>query len=210
MIVTTRRFAAATAAILLGLTATHASAAGFFGTGDPQTAIPDGLQITFEAVPTGIYGELNSGGVTFRAQTLYFTVSPVTMGQAIDTTDALHIGFDEPVKSFAFNFGGNQDSIWELTAYDGADQMVDTFAIPTVGSGLSNTYIGISSDTPNIARAVLYNLSSGPDNVFVDNFTYLPLSAIPLPSTLPLMGGALAALGFVKRRKRDSRSRAVV
>lgn len=137
---------------------------------------------------------------------------------------SLKFSFANVVSDFSFNFGGNDDSDWELEAFDLKGQSVGSLIIDQIGKvgfqvatnngqlfGLSTgASEGISYATLTSAngRSLGFLGLSFVDTVGIDNFRYTEnpsnISPIPEPSTYALMLGGLGMVGFMAYRRRKT------
>jgi hypothetical protein len=202
------------------------------GTGNPLTAIPGGVQITFDA--GGFAAEydnptsLTTQGVTFLATSCASACLPITTppafyinnsyagefnttGYSLQNTynnnsfDTLQINFATPTSAFAFNWGA-ADTPWTLSAYNSSHVLIESVDIAPTSGGNAGDYDGLSD--AGISYVILTVdqarlATSLPDYVFIDNFTYAGASSIPEPTTMLLLGAGLAGL-FLKRKRAGS------
>jgi hypothetical protein len=90
--------------------------------------------------------------------------------------------FDAPVTGFGFDY----------YAYNGALPVLEGFTNPAASG-----FFGIISDTPlsSVFLDVAHNFSP----IIIDNITYADAPAVPEPSTVVLLGTALAAVAARRR-----------
>jgi len=201
---------AALYAIGLALTlALPAGAATISGTGNPGSAVASATVETFDTTTAGLYNSLTFGNVTISSVGDPYTVGPdfngdfnTSGGQSIynDFDESpLNFRFDfaTAVQAFAFNWGA-ADVNWTLSAYDAANNLLESFVLaPTFGSNAGD-YYGIAA--AGISYATL--VTNVGDFVFIDNFaSTATVAPVPLPAALPLLLGALGGLAFVRRRR---------
>lgn len=129
--------------------------------------------------------------------------NPTTaLGSNTPLSDAMH--FDLGVSAYGLGMdifqnqgGGSQtgiDQTYELSLFSGL-LLVDTI-VGTIGSGTGG-FLGYTSASL-FDNASLISLST-PLFEVVDNVT---VGAVPLPAGLPLIGGAVLALGALRRRRK--------
>ncbi len=104
------------------------------------------------------------------------------------------LSFPVPVTAFGFNWGAS-DYEWRLSAYDAADNLLESYILPVVASSNAGDFFGIAA--ANISRVTLENLSRTYDWVMIDNLT---LKQIPLPGTVGLLGSGLLAMWGLRRK----------
>ena len=190
------------------------------GTGEPVSvpALAGGTIVDFDSLPTGLFASVGASGVTFTGVGAPLDIGSDFIG-AFNTrgTQSLYnnfdlaphtieIAFDNPVSAFAFNWGAS-DNIWDMTAFDSADNILETSAIDPVFSSNAGDFFGIA--TAGIARILLVDrLDTIPngDYVFVDNFTFAGnVSPVPLPGAVWLMLSSIAALAAACRANATKR-----
>lgn len=188
------------------------------------------VTVDFEAIADGVYvaGTVFSGagviggseGITFDQSIQVGPTDVVPLsginGPGIDGQAARQIAgqfgqikgesiggsFTSTVSAFSLFAGdsGGDNDIIVLTGFDTFGAIVDTDSFSAIQSQfLSISGAGISSFTLDISAGVtgLLGGSSGFDNL---NFTFEG-APVPLPASLPLLGLAIAGMGFVSRRK---------
>lgn len=184
------------------------------GTGAPVSvpALAGGTIVDFDSLTPGSFTSVVTNGVTFTGVGAPLDIGSDFIGN-FNTTGtqslynnfdlvphAIEIAFDNPVSAFAFNWGAS-DNIWDMTAFDSADNILETFAITPVFSSNAGDFFGIA--TAGIARILLVDrLDNIPDGdfVFVDNFTFAGnVSPVPLPGAVWLMLSSIAALAAACR-----------
>lgn len=172
-------------------------------------ALSGGTVVDFESTGNFSGASLSVGGVTFTGNGPV-QVSNDYAGQ-YNTRGTYHItnfgsapnqyqfSFSSAVSAFAFLWGA-ADVSWTLTAFNAANQVLDSVVINPTFSGNAGNYFGIASD--GIVRATL--IGGYGDYVFIDNFTYKTASTndVPEPGVLSLLAVALAGAGLVARRRR--------
>lgn len=199
-----------TAAVLASFSGL-AQAALISGNGAPisHAALNGGTVIDFDDQAAADYIQLTIDDVTFSS-----VDSPFTIGADFNGSyntgggQSLFNGFDYVPLAFRFDFAttvtafgfnwGAADFDWTLSAYDSADNLLDSQVIaPTFGSN-AQEFFGIAA--AGIAYATL-STNSG-DYVFIDNFTYAGDGGVdvPVPASAPLALLMLAGLAGVRRR----------
>ena len=85
-------------------------------------------------------------------------------------TTSIKFTFSTPASGFAFNFGAS-DYIWDLRAYNSANQLLGSVNAPITRASNSGDYIGLRFANSNISYATLIT-SAGDDHIFIDNFVF--------------------------------------
>lgn len=189
-----------------------ASAATISGVGAPVAAIPGGTVETFDTTSAGLYNSLTFGNVTITGVDAPFTIGSdfngdfnTSGGQSLyNDFDyvplSIRFDFAVAVSAFAFNWGA-ADYVWQLSAYDAANNLLDSLALTPTLSSNAGEYFGIAAN--GIAYATL--ITGSGDYVFIDNFTSAPVAAVPLPASVLLMLAGLGALaGLTGRRSQKT------
>jgi len=201
--------------IFLGASIADVNGAPITSPSDPSLSAS--TLIDFETfAPPGAFGDMTLYDLNFSTVASFGYISDSysgsynTSGYAIHNTYAANafstIYFKFPtdviVNAFGFNFGAS-DYAWTLSAYNAANSLLESIIISPTYASNSGDFFGIVNS--GIAWAQL----SGPpgDYVMIDNFRYTrtPISTsapIPEPSTLLLVGGGLAGLGLLARKRR--------
>ena len=174
--------------------------------------------LTFVAVAPGTYSSLTQGILTFTSNSgaLHvdgdFNGSYNTFGgQSVhscycgDSFGQLYFTFSTAIEGFGF-FWGASDSQWTLTAYNAADAVVESFALPITGPSNAVDFVGIFG--AGITHATLSGDAG--DYVFVDNVTFGETyvgpggggGAVPEPASWALMILGFGAVGATLRSQR--------
>jgi len=165
-------------------------ALGFYS---PIAAAP-GVSVTL-AAPN--YGDGFSGISTTTYGNLYgFNVTPGGSKWLGSPGGAATFAFSSPTQSFGLWLTGVQTvftSTFTLTFFDGSSE---TLSLPINVDG-GAAYFGFTDAGALISSITITNQSN--DAWGIDDVTYS--SAVPEPSTLLLLGGALPLLGLAYRRR---------
>lgn len=184
-------------------------------TSSSDSALSGASLIDFESAPTGTFTSLTIKGVTFSTPTggeVGFVNSDYagqynTQGQSLQNTYAsnafnkLGINFANPTNAFGFNWGASNVE-WTLTAFNSANEALDSIVLPLTVSSNSGDFFGLSTGKSAISYATL--ISSGPgDYVLLDNFKYVggTTQSIPTPALLPGLIGL--GMGVLRKRKAE-------
>ena len=84
-------------------------------------------------------------------------------------TTSIKFTFSTPTSGFAFNFGAS-DYIWDLRAYNSANQLLGSVDIPATRASNAGDYFGLRFAGRNISYATLTKDSY--DYIFIDNFVF--------------------------------------
>lgn len=104
----------------------------------------------------------------------------------------LEVDFNSLVSDLSFDVSGWQGGdLVVASAYDELDNLIGSFNISANGSYGFGALADISR--------VLFDDQSTAAGVAYDNFEFSP---VPLPASLPLLIGALGAMGFAMRRRK--------
>lgn len=180
-------------------------------TSDTDPALDGSTVITFDDLPLGNSNVITTMGVTFTA----LGSGPLRIaafneggtfggsGQDLSTRDSqsnpdFRVDFSSPVSAFGMVWGAANPN-WTATAYDSGGNVIDTQIFLGGNGGASFVeFYGIKA--PNISYAIF---DSSNDWLKVDNFEFVggDTPRIPVPATLPLIAGGLAALGLLRRRR---------
>lgn len=193
----------------------HSSLINGFGLTTDDPALNGGLRIDFSSAPLGSFTSLDMGDVLFTASggdgTGFITDS---LGGSYNTEGrnlqngtrgflTLTLDFDFAVDAFAFNFGASNED-WQLSAYDSANNLLDSHILSQTWWDNDDEFFGIEFD--GIASATLTQLThindQYTDHILLDNFTYVESTSIPEPSIIILMGVGLVGLGLARRKVR--------
>lgn len=181
---------------------TQSGALGLIGSGATQQ--------TFETAANGSYHSIALGDVTFTAgaaTNLYINANYAgaynTVGKSLQNTyefdafNSLKISFANTVDAFGFFFGA-QDSAWTLTAYDAANNVVGSLAIPGYSS---DNFFGLTGQ--GISYATLNSSTTG-DYILLDNLTYHVAAvsgAVPEPASWAMLIAGMGVVGAAMRRR---------
>lgn len=179
--------------------------------------------LDFDSAAPGTYASFTEGVLTFSSDTGVLFVDGDYIGQynnfGVNSVHScycdgsfgeLYFDFSTPLEGFGF-FWGASDAQWTLTAYDGSNNVLETFALPTTGPSNAGDFVAIYGS--GIARAVLAGPSS--DYVFVDNVTFGAryvgpgAGGIPEPSTWAMLIAGFAGAGCALRRRPVRRTAAI-
>ncbi|MBC7784039.1 MAG: PEP-CTERM sorting domain-containing protein [Burkholderiales bacterium] len=207
--------------ILLSVGSNNAAAALLSGIGgapsDPVFIGP--VTIDFESTTSGAYNATTIGNTTFTGLDGAYTIDTQYNGSYnINGLKSLHsipgpppnftilpskieMFFTLPVSAVAFNWGA-ADNVWQMSAYDSANALIETnlIALSPNSSVNNGEYFGVVS--PDIKRIVLIDQKDAylnGDEVFIDDVT-TSFEALPEPSSAAVMVFGLAA--YLMRRRR--------
>jgi len=181
-------------------------------TSSSDSALSGSSLIDFESAPTGAFTSLTLKGVTFSTPTgeVGFVNSDYagqynTQGQSLKNTyasnafNSLRMDFAKTTNAFGFNWGASNVK-WTLTAFDSANQVLDSILLPLTTGSNSGDFFGLSTGKSAISYATLISSSPG-DYVLLDNFKYVSgtTQSIPTPALLPGLIGL--GMGVLRKRK---------
>jgi hypothetical protein len=175
--------------------------------------------ITFESSPLGLFSSLALAGVTLTGtnvnsndQSIVNTTSNINITPlcsnascGYNTTPGgsnflLLFGgtatffFNHGTDAFGAYLSGVQNAGETITFSDGTSQSVN---IPNPGFDGGTTFVGFT-DAANSIASITINVNN--DIVGVDDVRYVT-DSVPEPASLALLGGALAGLALMRRRK---------
>jgi hypothetical protein len=86
-----------------------------------------------------------------------------------DFGTSIRFDFTAPTRGFAFNYGAT-NFIWELKAYNSANQLLGSVEAPVILASNLGEYIGLRFANSSISYATF--IGSGEDWIFIDNFVF--------------------------------------
>lgn len=132
-------------------------------------------------------------------------LSPGGSDPSIENDD-LVITFTTPVQAFGLDVvfdAPDGASFVGVSFFDASDTLLASNGfIPAPNGSPGFQFIGLVSDSANIARVVFdeFDPSPGDDNVAYDSLVISP-APVPLPATAWLLSSALVGLGALRRRR---------
>lgn len=180
-------------------------------TSPADSALSGSTLIDFESVAVGEYSSLALGSVTINGISSTMTIcdgcgggggSFGDVGRSLQNTGGSPSSFDlvfsNPVSAFGI-IGGALNNAWVYTAYDIANNVIETLNIND--PCCDGHFNGIAAN--NIARV---NLNGGGDWVVFDNLRFVAQqnqnNGVPEPATLALLGLGLGGMAFTKRQNK--------
>jgi len=190
---------------LLLMLSLPSAAATLSGIGNPGSAVTSAVVEEFETAAPGLYHSFTFGNVTIFGDIDRFTIGSDFGGEYNNSGQSVYNDFDLvplsfrfefalAVEAFAFNWGGADDN-WTLSAYDVANNLLESSILAPTFAGNDGEYYGIAAS--GIAYATLE--ASNGDFVFIDNFA--STKVVPAPAALTLLLGALGGLSLLRRRR---------
>ncbi len=129
-------------------------------------------------------------------------ISTAANGAYLNDTLKLVFGFSQDVKEFGFTTIDFEDGSGTLTAYDGNDNVVDSFTVSYPGfnqatSGIDVDWL-VSSQQGDISYAVFSTVGIGGGGYGIDDML---VTAVPVPAAIWLFGSGLLGLAGIVKRK---------
>jgi len=168
--------------------------------------------IDFDGQPDASFSSLSLGGVTFTGIDGYLRTDNTYPNQYngrgsryLDnngsnvgysgSTSTIRFDFAAPVSAFAFNLGAS-NYLWVLTAFDAANNVIESFNLPITASSNGGEYVGLA----NAGMAYATLVASPGDWIFIDNFTVA--AQVPEPETYAMLLAGLGLVGIAARRRK--------
>lgn len=184
-------------------------ASASFITSSSDSALAGANVIDFEDQTIGTYTSLTVDDVTFTAVDNHLQIdnsyqqynqSGIYLDNGTYSDNGfgtLNIEIAGGTDAFGFTWGMAESfATWELSAYDGSDNLIEAYVLPSTQSSNLGEFFGIAA--ANIAYATL-SWTGDYDWIAIDNFSYT--SSIPEPATLGLLTLGLLGLGMCRRKQ---------
>ena len=196
--------------ILLVFALTGTAGATFI-TSSGDASLTGATVIDFEDQAMGTYTSITVGDVTFSADNNHLQIDNTYQGYnqsgiyldngtySNNGFGSLKIEFATSTTAFGFTWGMAESwASWQLAAYDSADNLLESYALPSTGPSSAGEFYGIA--VGDIAYAQL-SWNGAYDWVAIDDFTYQGSAAVPEPATMLLLGAGLIGLAGFGRKK---------
>lgn len=134
---------------------------------------------TFSSATLGSYTTLTLGGVTITGSPNVVVANTYagqynTTGNYLDNNEGasstVRFTFASPTAVVGFNYGALDDT-WTLNIYNAANVLLGTTTVAANGGSNAGEFIGLSSNSANIAYATFVDSSTG-DWILLDNLMY--------------------------------------
>lgn len=181
--------------------------------GFPDTSVTGDAAITDRYRPQGLLFSSTGGPAGAVNGPSDASSDPNLLSGTRNDAGTVRLKFDEPINvnivlpGTATTGGTNligafldpTGAITQLSVYDSLGNLLESV------QGNQGEWVAIGRATPDISSAVFsYVSGQGYPGFTIDDVRFgpiSPVSAVPVPAALPLMGSALAALGLLRRRK---------